>query len=70
VQIVPQELVSQKLKEAREKLGLTQEQVAEALKRPLSYVSRCETGQQQMGILELEEYCKLYNTPITFFLSE
>jgi transcriptional regulator with XRE-family HTH domain len=60
--------IAQKLRQIRESLGLSQEEVAAQLNRTQSYVSRCETGQRRVDIFELEEFARFYNKPLSFFL--
>lgn len=58
-----------KLKAARLEAGLTQVQVAKKLKRSQSYVSKAESGEQRLDIIEVEKFADLYNKEITFFAS-
>ncbi len=44
--------VIERLVEARKKLGLTQEAVAQRLGKPQQYVSRYETGERRLDIFE------------------
>ena len=46
------------LREARLAAGLTQTQVAERLEEPQSWVSRVETGETRMTVVELYAYCR------------
>jgi len=48
---------------------LTQEQVAAALNRPQSFVSKCESGERRIDVVELEDFARLYRKPISFFLT-
>jgi transcriptional regulator with XRE-family HTH domain len=57
-----------RLRQARRAAGLTQVQVASALRRPQSFVSKCESGERRVDVVELAEYAKLYGKPIAFFL--
>ena len=41
------------LRSARQQTGLTQVQLAEALGEPQNYVSKCETGNRRMDVVEL-----------------
>ena len=66
----PSVLVAKKIKQAREELGLTQQEVAELLKRPQSYVSRCEKGIKQLDIQDLNEFSAIYKKPLRFFLED
>ena len=45
------------LKRAREAAGLSQTEVAARLKEPQSWVSRVETGETRMHVIELRAYC-------------
>ncbi len=57
-----------RLKQARQQAGLTQAEVAAALRRPQSFVSKCESGERRLDVVELEEFARLYRRPIAFFL--
>ena len=57
-----------KLKQARLSSGLLQEQVAKKLKKPQSYISKIEAGQQRIDIVELKKFAQLYNKKIDFFI--
>jgi transcriptional regulator with XRE-family HTH domain len=46
-------VVGQTLETARKKAGLTQQEVAKALKKPQSFVSAYESGQRRVDLLEL-----------------
>ena len=56
------------LKGAREKAGLTQSQAAILMGRPQSFVSKCESGERRIDVIELDEFARLYRKPIGFFL--
>lgn len=58
-----------RLKEAREYLGLSQEEVANALNIPRPAISRIESGQRNVEALELEQFSRLYTRSIEYFLS-
>ena len=44
--------------QARHRVGLTQVQVATALKRPQSFVSKYESGERNLDVVEFVAVCK------------
>jgi transcriptional regulator with XRE-family HTH domain len=58
----------ERLREARQRAGLTQAQAARALGRPQSYVSKCELGERRIDPIDLQELAELYRQALTFFL--
>jgi len=57
------------LREARQQASLTQVQVARKLRRPQSFVSKCESGERRVDVVELTEFARLYRKPLSFFVS-
>lgn len=57
-----------RLREARLKAGLTQVEVARALGRPQSYVTKSELGERRLDPVDLKRFAKLYGRPLSFFL--
>ena len=49
-----------RLREARLKAGMTQEQVATSLGRPQSFVSKCESGERRVDFVEAQDFAELY----------
>jgi transcriptional regulator with XRE-family HTH domain len=62
--------IAARLKEAREYLGLSQQEVAAALTLPRTAVSMMESGQRGVDSLELKALAKLYQRPMSFFTGE
>ena len=58
-----------RLREARREASLTQEQVAKRLRRPQSFVSKCESGERRVDVVELATFAKIYRKPVDYFLS-
>lgn len=56
-----------RLKEARLAAHLTQAQVSKKLRRPQSFVSKCESGERRVDVTELKVFAALYKKPLTFF---
>jgi transcriptional regulator with XRE-family HTH domain len=48
--------------------GLTQVEVANRLKRQQSFVSKIESGERRVDVVELSELAKAYRKPLDFFL--
>jgi transcriptional regulator with XRE-family HTH domain len=57
-----------KLRQARLDAGLTQVEVARALGKPQSYVSKCESGERRVDVTELQLFAAIYQRPIEDFL--
>ena len=57
-----------RLREARERLAYSQREVAEALSRPQSYVSKCETGERRIDVVELADFATLYGQRLDYFV--
>lgn len=58
-----------RLRKARKDANLTQTEVAAALGKPQSFVSKCESGERRVDIIELTDFAKIYEKPLDFFLS-
>jgi len=52
---------------ARKQCGLTQLQAAKFLKKPHSYISKCELGERRIDFIEALAFAKLYKKPLVFF---
>lgn len=57
----------QKFKKARREAGLTQVEVAKLLKKPQSFISKCESGERRVDIIDLKRFAKLYKKPLSYF---
>ena len=56
------------LRQARQESGLTQHEVAKTLRVYQSFVSKCESGERRVDVVELERFAKLYGKAVTYFL--
>lgn len=56
------------LRKARVDAGLTQVDVARALGKPQSFVSKCESGERRVDVVELMIFAGLYRKKLDFFV--
>lgn len=63
-----EELLSSRLRERREYLGYSQQEVADYLDLHRPAVSEIEAGRRKVGVLELEKLARLFRTPVAYFL--
>jgi transcriptional regulator with XRE-family HTH domain len=63
-------IMADRLRQAREKSGLTQDEVAEELRKPQSFVSKVENGDRRIDPVELCYFAALYGKSITWFVNE
>ncbi len=59
-----------RLKKARIEKGLTQVDVANALGKHQSYVTKCENGERRVDVIELAQLAHLYEKPLDYFVEE
>jgi transcriptional regulator with XRE-family HTH domain len=62
--------LGERLRIAREYVGLSQEEVAKYLGIPRSALSNIEAGQRKLDTLELTKLAKLYQRPVTWITGE
>ncbi|TVT02319.1 helix-turn-helix transcriptional regulator [Amycolatopsis bartoniae] len=60
--------VCELLRQLRHEAGLTQVQVAEALGVPQSFVSKYESGQRRLDVVELRHVVDVLNTTLINFM--
>lgn len=58
-----------KLRKAREEAALTQTQVASALGKPQTFVSKSELGERRVDFIEVEQFARVYGKPLSYFES-
>ena len=57
-----------RLRAARREAGLTQVEVAKRLRTSQAYVSKSESGDRRVDVVELKGFAKLYRKPVSYFL--
>ena len=60
--------IIKRLREARAEVGLRQIDVAKKLKRPQSYISRIESGEYRVDVLEVKKLAEIYKKSIEYFI--
>lgn len=61
--------MASRLRDAREYLGMSQDEVAAALKLSRPAITNIESGSRKVEAIELDQLAQLYGRPITYFLS-
>ena len=55
---------------ARNELKFMQKKVAELLNKTQSYVSKIESGQRRVDIVQLKQFAKTYKKELNFFIKK
>jgi transcriptional regulator with XRE-family HTH domain len=58
----------EQIKKARIEVGLDQKDVAKLLKKTQSYISKIESGQRRIDIIQLKDFAKIYKKNINYFI--
>lgn len=57
-----------RLRQARREARLTQLEVAARMRKPQSFVSKCESGERRVDVVELAAFARLYRKPLDYFV--
>ena len=60
--------IIKRLKEARVEAGLSQQDVADKLGKPQSYVSKIESGERRLDVAEAKKFANVYKKGVSFFI--
>ena len=63
-------IVAERLRQARESLGFTQDEVAEALEIPRTSVHAFEAGKRKVSAVELRRLSRLYRKTVEWLLGD
>ena len=63
-------IVLRLVKEARERAGLTQVQLAKKLRQSQSFVSKIECGDRRLDIIQLRTICRLLGLGLSDFVEQ
>ena len=60
--------IIERLKKARIEAGLAQQEVADKLSKPQSYISKIESGERRLDVAEIKKFAVIYKKDISFFI--
>ncbi len=60
--------IIERLKKARIEAGLAQQEVADKLGKPQSYISKIESGERRLDVAEIKKFAILYKKDVSFFI--
>lgn len=63
-------ILVKKLIKARKEKNMKQEEVAKILQKSQSYISKIESGQRRIDIIQLKEFSKIYKKDLNYFLKD
>ena len=64
------ELIAKRLKDAREYVGFSQEEVSELVGISRSAISLIESGQRKVDSLELKTFARIYGQPVSYLTGD
>lgn len=62
--------LTEQLKKARIEAGFDQKKAAEQLGKTQSYISKIESGQRRVDVVQLKEFAKAYKKSLDFFIKK
>jgi len=60
--------IIERLKIARIEAGLAQQEVADKLGKPQSYISKIESGERRLDVAEIKKFAAVYKKGVSFFI--
>lgn len=60
--------IIERLKTARIEAGLAQQEVADKLGKPQSYISKIESGERRLDVVEIKKFANIYKKDVLFFI--
>lgn len=58
----------ERLRKARKDASMTQVEAAKKLRRGQPYISKVEAGELRVGVVELNQFAKIYGKKVEYFL--
>ena len=60
--------IIERLRTARIEVGLTQQEVADKLGKPQSYISKIGSGERRLDVAEMKKFAVTYKKSVDYFL--
>ena len=60
--------IIERLKTARIEAGLAQQDIADKLGKPQSYISKIESGERRLDVGEMKKFADIYKKPLDYFI--
>ena len=60
--------IIERLKTARIEAGLAQQEVADKLGKPQSYISKIESGERRLDVADIKKFASIYKKDVSFFI--
>ncbi len=61
--------IIERLKRARIEANLSQQEVADKLGKPQSYISKIESGERRLDVAEMKNFAQIYKKPLEYFIN-
>lgn len=60
--------IIERLKTARIDAGMAQQDIADKLGKPQSYISKIESGERRLDVGEMKKFADIYKRPLDYFI--
>ena len=60
--------IIKRLKMARVEIGLSQQEIANKLNKPQSYISKVESGERRLDVAKMKKFATIYKKSVSFFI--
>ena len=60
--------IIERLKTARVEAGMAQQDIADKLGKPQSYISKIESGERRLDVGEMKKFADIYKKPLDYFI--
>lgn len=67
ISLVTQAEIGQRIRQARENIGMSQRDFAEAVDKDQTVISLCESGKRKVTAMELSQFAQVLQVPVSYF---